>query len=508
MRWPMRDARLGREATNVLRMSSMSLDRLEEGAPMSISPAGAESVTHEPCFRDAVGKCNDALDTVFERHGTIDEARDSKSPDYEAYLEAKRFLQQTTRKLVSHVREHEYQEEVSRSSGAIAVPASQPDQAPAPVGETKDGFFTNDALTQYGENGDLAHGLVNPLLLDPRAFNEKLDSLSSDETAQDDDSECTAVEEDDEAAVEYIEPQAQDFISDTTDDADSDPKLQATDESNRLHGLYRYTTRQRCATGSYYETQVFRAHRFDDLYPTITSDDGQLSSVQLAESVIPFFKTMHPLERYGIHLTPDPGTFICPICRDDLETESEFEDHVPACRSLNVQKWAQKRWEDAVDRAMAMPCTYQSSSANRCGKTFENRKKFITHIMEHTRRKVKAVCKFGGCSTPVEILDRDEWSDHLAEEHGLTCFLSADATTFFCSFCDDFIMLGLVGPSAIATHYNTHLTDALDSARRFGYGEVRSEVGGTALLSVRLPWLCIFCVHNHALPADQKSQPC
>ena len=65
---------------------------------------------------------------------------------------------------------------------------SQPDQAPAPVGETKDGFFTNDALTQYGENGDLAHGLVNPLLLDPRAFNEKLDSLSSDETAQDDDS--------------------------------------------------------------------------------------------------------------------------------------------------------------------------------------------------------------------------------------------------------------------------------------------------------------------------------
>ena len=125
MRWPMRDARLGREATNVLRMSSMSLNRLEEGAPMSISPAGAESVTHEPCFRDAVGKCNDALDTVFERHGTIDEARDSKSPDYEAYLEAKRFLQQTTRKLVSHVREHEYQEEVSRSSGAIAVPASQ-----------------------------------------------------------------------------------------------------------------------------------------------------------------------------------------------------------------------------------------------------------------------------------------------------------------------------------------------------------------------------------------------
>ena len=126
MRWPMRDARLGREATNVLRMSSMSLDRLEEGAPMSISPAGAESVTHEPCFRDAVGKCNDALDTVFERHGTIDEARDSKSPDYEAYLEAKRFLQQTTRKLVLHVREHEYQEEVSRSSGARAVPASQP----------------------------------------------------------------------------------------------------------------------------------------------------------------------------------------------------------------------------------------------------------------------------------------------------------------------------------------------------------------------------------------------
>src|SRR4051794_25543672 len=82
-----------------------------------------------------------------------------------------------------------------------------------------------------------------------------------------------------------------------------------------------------------------------------------------------------------------------------------------------------------------------------------NRKKFIAHIMEHTRRKVKAVCKFG------EILNRDEWSDHLAEEHGLTCFLSADATTLFCSFCDGFIMLSLAGPSAITTHYSTHLTD-------------------------------------------------
>src|SRR4051812_48743420 len=106
-------------------MSSMSLDRLDEGDPMSISPAGAESVTHEPCFRGAVGKFNDALDTVFERHGTVDKARDSKTPEYEAYMEAKRFLRQTTKALVSRVREHEYQEEVNRSSGAIAVPTDQ-----------------------------------------------------------------------------------------------------------------------------------------------------------------------------------------------------------------------------------------------------------------------------------------------------------------------------------------------------------------------------------------------
>jgi hypothetical protein len=69
--------------------------------------------------------------------------------------------------------------------------------------------------------------------------------------------------------------------------------------------------------------------------------------------------------------------------------------------------------------------------------TFENRKIFITHIMEHTHRKVKAVCKFGGCSTtatPVEILDRDEWSDHLAEEHGLTCFYLQILPHSFASF--------------------------------------------------------------------------
>jgi hypothetical protein len=68
-------------------------------------------------------------------------------------------------------------------------------------------------------------------------------------------------------------------------------------------------------------------------------------------------------------------------------------------------------------------------------------------------------------------------------------------------------MLGVAGPSAITTHYNTHLIDALDSAHRLGYSEVRSEVGGNALLSVRLPWLCIFCVHNHALPMDQRLSP-
>src|SRR2546421_9313310 len=95
---------------------------------------------------------------------------------------------------------------------------------------------------------------------------------------------------------------------------------------------------------------------------------------------------------------------------------------------------------------------------------------------------------FGDCATAttqVEILDRGGWSDHLAEAHGLTCYWSA-------------------GPSAITPHYSTHLTVTLDSARRFGYSEVRSEVHRNLVLSVRLPWLCISCLHDYALPADQR----
>src|SRR5436305_8501662 len=100
---------------------------------MSVSAAGSESVTHEPRFRDAISKCNGALDTVVERHGTIDHARDIKSPGYDAYVEAKRCLQTTTRTLMSRVRQIECSEAVNRSSDAMTMPTDQSNEVPATI---------------------------------------------------------------------------------------------------------------------------------------------------------------------------------------------------------------------------------------------------------------------------------------------------------------------------------------------------------------------------------------
>jgi hypothetical protein len=102
---------------------------------------------------------------------------------------------------------------------------------------------------------------------------------------------------------------------------------------------------------------------------------------------------------------------------------------------------------------------------------------------------------------------RDQWGDHLADTHGLMCYISQPV--FFCSFCDDYVVpLALVGPSARIEHYATHLNDALEGIQKYGYNEVSSSIRGQEMLLIRHPWFCIFCVHNTDLDAGERISVC
>lgn len=511
----------GRAPEDVRRMSSMSLDRSVGGGPLAISPAGADSVTSDPLFQEALRDCDKAFDNVTDCFGTLEEAEKSAGPEWRAYLEAVRNRKRTTKRLVNRVRNREYNESVNSATIATSEPADQHyigelGHGPSEEAEAEDpDFFAMEPLTQFVKDFSLADKVMEPLLLNPHEFNKRLTSLSSSEKLDEEDEvEVTSTdgEGDTDGRLEKIKlPQpapATSFLSTDIDSIDFDPTMQAMDdESDRSHGLYRYSRRQGCATGSYYETHALRPHSFDDLYSKVTSSDSELSNHELAEDLLPIFKTMHPLERYGVNLAPEPGTMICGTCHEDMESELEYEQHATGCRAASAQAAAEQMWTQAVRQAMAEPCSWQSYPTRRCGKEFDDIYTFVKHIMGHTRRKAEAVCRFGQCPSihqRPEIPTREEWNEHLAQEHGLTCATTPSDAMFFCSFCDNYVLLGLAGPSIRRNHYQGHIIDALDSARQYGYNEVRSEVGGQLLLSARLPWLCIFCLHNQDLPADQR----
>ena len=96
--------------------------------------------------------------------------------------------------------------------------------------------------------------------------------------------------------------------------------LNAEDVSQCLHGVVRNHPRQRLQEGRSTEIQIFRPHRFDTLIDDTCNT--LISDIELASQLLPFFKTMYPLERYGT-LEPPPSTFICPICSEDQLTKSD-----------------------------------------------------------------------------------------------------------------------------------------------------------------------------------------
>ena len=104
-----------------------------------------------------------------------------------------------------------------------------------------------------------------------------------------------------------------------------------SDIDTSLHGTYRHHAKQRLAEGFYRESMICQEHRFDNLLHDTC--EQPLSDLKLAEQVIPFFKTMHALERYG-KLEPEPSTFICPTCLDDQGSKDDFDHHVVACSPM------------------------------------------------------------------------------------------------------------------------------------------------------------------------------
>jgi hypothetical protein len=505
-----------------------------EGAPLALSRAGAEKIERDPEFRLAVAKVNDAFDEVTRKYETPSEARNRQSVEYDR-LEAARRAMKT---LYGRLTRREIAQEYKRATVNTAAPR---DQEPAGLGLT-----TANLDNPVGLQSSVHDSSSSAVDL-PESNEHHLETSNNDTsnlTNSFDSSDEDALLQDPRTLDRSMEAQMLETfnsmaVDDRTDDGHGDHsegdqrgKTAATDtaesviegfedgrarkqpskeDDTRLHGLYRFRKRQRLGAGSHFETQVLRSHHFDTIYKTVT--EGSLSDVEIWDMMSPFFKTVHPLERYGNHLAPLPGTFICPTCSVDLSNEIDFESHVMKCRSKSQKALADQLFHGQVDAAMQKPCSWRpyATKVDLCGKSFTDRQAFILHCMEHTRRKATSVCKFGKCATrspSVQMNSRDDWNNHLAEHHGLTCSKSSKDSLFYCGFCDDFVMLGIAGPAAKIAHYEIHMNEALESAQKHGYNAVRTEVRGQFLLTTRLPWLCIFCVHDSNLDAKDRLSNC
>lgn len=484
---------------DVTKMSSMSLGRSED-AQLALSAEGEDRVMADPSVREASNRCGEALDRLTERYPSMEAAKDDDSVEYAKWYDSKNELKRLTRQARESERQKEYSAHL-KAHGTLNPPVSSVDACASASGsdiQTKSAETNrvhclsttpSDPTASLETAMDLR--LIDPNILSPEEF-ATLAGQNNDDSFEGM-SLGTALNPDDDEAG---------WIGESGDNKDLDAGLKA----ECVHGAYRHHPKQRLAEGSSFESKICRVHRFDKLISETC--DHSLSDTELAGYLMPFFKTMHALERYG-ELEPEPGSFVCPICLDDQVSKDDFDRHVVSCRHNTVVANADMDWRHDLEPKMAAPCGWKPQSGyhvnpKECQKTFTDLKRFVKHIYDHVYKS--KVCGFPSCrllSPRPRYEDLGVWSDHLAADHGLACVVPS-SLVFFCAFCDTYVSFGISGPSMRVNHYLQHLPEAFRLIKELGYNEVNSTVDGISILSVRNPWFCIFCIHDTTLPADRR----
>lgn len=488
----------GTEAKDVVVFSSIRLGRVKD-PPQKLSKSGLGKVMEDPEVSTAQHRVMEALDSLTLKYSTISSARQDKSPLYHTWRQARDAYDAVVRRVKKAEFKREYSEYIAQY---------QVLQVPGVVGIAELDNLDNIDLELLAEDEDEAMTQLRLQELDlenvdPATLNDvdfvKVSTGRVDDTLESLDASLSSAFNSDEG----LDPDMQ------SGDSASEGATTRRSESitYRRHGVYRDRFQQRCNEGLCSESHVLKAHAFDGIWNLVK--ESRLSDTELSDKLLPFFATSHALERYGSR-APIPGTFICATCSISYKSKAAFNSHIRNCWYANALDAMTREWEDGVGQKMEAGCTWASTRKKRCGKIFDDHTKFCRHIMEHTRRKVKSVCRFEDCANDhnaAELFTRDEWNEHLANRHGLTT-MQPSSLMFYCCFCDDFVLLGIQGSSARARHYEDHLSNALDSLKNFGYMAVKSTVEGAYTLSTRHPFFCVFCVHNANLEPQERIAVC
>lgn len=326
------------EHRDVLRMGAMSLGRASS-APTTISPAGFEKVMTDPKVLAHSREMSEALDRRTLKHPSIRAARDDQSPEYDAYINTRNALSTLTRTLKNRQFQEEYDEYVK--SQVLQNP-TQDLTAEEPVRDkarTTELLHDPDAADdQEEEQEDELLRRIDPLLLPADDF-EKIAKSRTDDS------------------IDTILAQMSLETTATNDEIGGvDSGVQSSGSGKlRLHGLISYGSGQRFIEGAYNESHVYRPHAFDNIWTDATKES--MTDLSLSNLLLPFFKTIHPLERYGT-LAPLPATFVCTICGIDKIEKSTFDSHISGCRRSTAIAAIEKEYNDWIEQKMAIPCDW------------------------------------------------------------------------------------------------------------------------------------------------------
>lgn len=504
---------------DILHMSGMSLGRAES-APQALSPEGLDTAMSDTEVRSATKKCIEALDALTLKHPSIRAASEECSEEYQRYKAARDALKIVTRSAKEKQLQKEYKAYVENA--VVLKENGSMEDGPAEK-YLLDNVPEDDSFDQYSIYNEERTSLsdIDPSLLSTEEFlkvsrgeiEDAFETLALESTERSDENYDQDEFEDGETdgsscflsqgLIEGLE--AKDTLGISADSPSSIHEGVRT----RLHSVYTFHPKQRHAEGSYYETEVLKPHRHDTIWQDATQPG--LTDQEVSSLLLPFFMTMHALERYGAS-EPRPSTFICPSCSVDQITKASFDTHIVKCRREMVLERTNQDWMVALGPKMAAPCDWVTAKTpiKLCGKIFTDYKKYTRHVLQHTYKNVREICRYGDCAkikNPPEFPTRDDWAEHLAGIHQLTTYMSS-SLVFFCSFCDDYISFGIAGPSARDAHYQSHLIEALDRIEMYGYNSVNSTANGQSLIAVRQPWSCVFCAHNNNLTASDRIAIC
>ena len=275
----------------------------------------------------------------------------------------------------------------------------------------------------------------------------------------------------------------------------------ASNEKHRMHRLFRLELDSMVGLVGRSNTRLtcfspYHIH-LKEKYDSVTAD-CEIASQAVAELLLNLLSSERGWRQLPDRWISRTDKSTCLVCSQPLEPGLAYA-HTQKCLAKADREQANAAWESYLS-------TLPAKCINRfCTKDLTEVSPIARqrHIMGHFRTRLPR-CQWDDCRE--EFPDRTILASHVYNVHSIvTATASSISMNTRCLYCQDLVASPIYSPDRLR-HFQSHLGEALQHIKDYGYAGVRIGHDNQPGVSIRtfVPPVCIFCFHNETLDAERR----